>query len=78
MNELGDGLTTCKRCGERHCAWVQSKKTGRFYLADAMETKVRVGSSGNGSYRVGGLDVRPWQPHKCDAPCPVRSPGCQK
>lgn len=57
--------TTCKRCGQADLAWVQSKKTGKFYLA---RTRKYHGASlgGDGGYSRGGVSVLAHLPHKCD------------
>lgn len=46
---------TCKRCGSNSVAWVKSAKTGKFYLAFAVQ----------GGYRSDGC-VYPQTLHKCD------------
>lgn len=50
---------TCKRCGSTGVAWVQSKRTGRHYLALAT-----VGTSRDGS-NYGKVIVYPQTPHDC-------------
>lgn len=52
----GADLATCKRCGCWRVVWVQSKRTGRYYLASTMP------SQREGDWFV----VTPWQPHSCE------------
>jgi hypothetical protein len=47
----------CKRCGDIAVAWVKSKKTGRFYLAQTVQR------SGNYTFHT---EVLAHRPHKCD------------
>lgn len=60
--------TQCKRCGQQKLAWVQSKKTGRFYLA---HTQTYHGMHHGNGYSRGGTNVLAHQPHKCDEDRPV-------
>lgn len=57
----------CNRCGSNNVAWVKSKKTGRNYLAFAVQA----------SYRCDGA-IYPQTPHDCTNPtrggyqaCPI-------
>jgi hypothetical protein len=68
-------LVTCKRCGAPNLAWVQSKKTGRFYLA--LTQKFHGVQHGNG-YSAGGVSVLAHKPHKCDDPHAGGHPVCDK
>jgi len=55
MKRLIEAKTTkCKLCGESQVAWVQSKKTGKWYLVRA--------------FRVDGIEMAdPLAFHKCRA-----------
>ena len=63
-------LTTCKRCGAQNLAWVQSKRTGRYYLAQTQQYH-GMPLGGNGGYSRGGTNVLAHRPHKCDEARPV-------
>lgn len=59
--------TTCKRCGSTQVAWVQSKKTGKWYLAFATEYSASVTYGPDKAYTTpGGVAVHAHTPHKCD------------
>jgi hypothetical protein len=32
--EYTHNVVTCKRCGNPNCVWVESRKTGKFYLVE--------------------------------------------
>lgn len=67
--------TTCKRCGQSDLAWVQSKKTGRYYLALTQKFH-GAPLGGDGGYSKGGITVLAHRPHKCDDPRSGR-PVCE-
>lgn len=62
-------LAQCKRCGSTSVAWVQSKRTGKWYLAFARTAKEAVAYTDSGAH--GGreyVSVAAHMPHKCDDP----------
>lgn len=59
--------TTCKRCGAQNLAWVQSKKTGRYYLALTQKYH-GIPATGTSAAVPGGITVLAHRPHKCDDP----------
>lgn len=62
--------TTCKRCGQPSLAWVQSKKTGKFYLAHTQKYH-GMPATGTSAAVPGGISVLAHQPHKCDEDRPL-------
>jgi len=68
--------TTCKRCGQPDLAWVQSKKTGRYYLALTQKFHGAPLGGADGGYSKGGTTVLAHRPHKCDDPQTGR-PVCE-
>lgn len=66
--------TTCKRCGQSDLAWVQSKKTGRWYLALTQKYH-GMPATGTSAAVPGGITVLAHRPHKCDDPSSGR-PVC--
>lgn len=62
--------TTCKRCGQPDLAWVQSKKTGRWYLAHTQRYH-GAALGGDRGYSRGGISVLAHQPHNCDQDRPL-------
>lgn len=61
-----DKTTHCKRCGSGRVGWVQSKKTGKWYLAFATRThSVQVGSQRAGET---GWHAHAHIPHDCTNP----------
>jgi hypothetical protein len=63
-------LATCNRCGETNVAWVQSKRTGKWYLAEAYRYHGQPADM-NGRAIPGGVAVRAHEPHRCDEARPV-------
>ena len=61
-------LVACNRCGAQKLAWVQSKRTGRYYLA---QTQTYHGMHHGNGYSPGGTSVLAHRPHKCDEDRPV-------
>lgn len=57
--------TTCGRCGSRSVAWVQSQRTGRYYLAFATHHHSVALDGGQRSGETGWV-AHPQNPHKCD------------
>lgn len=62
--------TECNRCGQQNLAWVQSKRTGRYYLAHTQKYH-GAALGGDRGYSRGGTSVLAHQPHKCDEDRPV-------
>jgi hypothetical protein len=63
---MADKTTKCKRCGSIQVGWVQSKKTGKWYLAFATPThSMQIDGK---SYGSTGYHVHAHVPHKCDDP----------
>lgn len=58
----------CKKCGDINVAWVKSKRTGRYYLAYAYESRGYTVYGADSAHRVpgGGVQVSAHKPHKCD------------
>lgn len=61
--------TTCKRCGSTQVAWVQSKKTGKWYLAFTTAYHGDPGDYASGRRgSSGGTTVHKHIAHDCDDP----------
>lgn len=58
----------CDRCGQQQLAWVQSKRTGGWYLC---HTQHYHGQHHGNGYSPGGVNVLAHRPHKCDEDRPV-------
>lgn len=59
--------TTCKKCGSTQVGWVQSKRTGKWYLAFATEYRASTTYLPDSAHTTpGGVQVHPQTPHKCD------------
>lgn len=57
---------SCKKCGSVQCSWVQSKRTGRYYLAFCTPThSIQVEGRVSGT---SGWQVHPQTPHDCTDP----------
>lgn len=54
----------CKRCGQVNLAWVQSKRTGRYYLAPVRSYHSMPGFNTSGGRKTESVSAH--QPHKCD------------
>lgn len=63
-------LVSCRRCGQQNLAWVQSKRTGRYYLAKTQNYRGMPADGVNAAVR-GGVSVLAHRPHKCDEDRPV-------
>lgn len=61
-------MAKCQRCGQQKLAWVQSKRTGKWYLA---HTQSYHGMHHGNGYSPGGTSVLAHKPHKCDEDRPV-------
>jgi hypothetical protein len=59
-----DKLTRCKRCGYYGVVWVQSTKTGKWYLCNT------VLSQSDEKASLGVHYAEPWNPHKCERSIP--------
>ncbi len=58
--------TQCNRCGSTKVGWVESKKTGRWYLALATPThSIQIEGRALGTT---GVQIHPQTPHQCDSP----------
>jgi hypothetical protein len=63
---VADKTTQCKRCGSVQVGWVQSKKTGKWYLAFATPThSMQIDGK---SYGSSGYQVHAHVPHDCKEP----------
>jgi len=55
-----DKQIRCNRCNRGPLAWVQSTKTGKWYLANC------VVSQSEEKAMHGICFIEPWNPHKCE------------
>lgn len=62
--EVTNCLATCKRCGDDKLCWYQSRKTGKWYLADVQQDGRSVTRDNPNGWRYWALAKRV---HTCQA-----------
>lgn len=67
----------CKKCGSTSVAWVQSKRTGKWYLAFAT-TYHGTPADGVNKATAGGVAVHAHIAHDCDDPAKGGRPTCER